>query len=263
MSGQGKSTVDAAITDTGASSASDAGATRQLPLALRYPPDQRLETFVAAPEGALAQLHALAQAPGSDGLYLRGTAGTGKTHLALAVCAAAEVAGRHAVYLPLKTVVDRVGEALVALHHHDVVALDGIEAVAGGRDDEIALFDFHNRARSNGVALLYTARVSPDMLPPGLPDLRSRLSQCAHVALSALDDNGRRTVLQQRAQRRGLVLDTAAIEWLLKRSGRDLGSLTELLDRLDRASLAAKRRITVPFLREVVGSGSGHGSGQG
>jgi len=32
----------------------------QLPLALRYPPDQRLETFVAPPPGALAQLQALA-----------------------------------------------------------------------------------------------------------------------------------------------------------------------------------------------------------
>lgn len=250
----GKPNADIPVTDI---SAPDAGTTRQLPLALRYPPDQRLETFVAAPAGALAQLHALAQGSGSDGLYLRGAAATGKTHLALAVCAAAEVAGRHAAYVPLRTVIGRVGEALEAFDHRDVVALDGIETIAAGRDDEIALFDFHNRARGNGVALLYTARTSPDLLPPGLPDLRSRLAQCAHVALSALDDDGRRKVLQQRAQRRGLILDTAAIEWLLKRSGRDLGSLTGLLDRLDRASLAAKRRITVPFLREILGSGQG------
>ena len=32
----------------------------QLPLALRYPPDQRLETFVRAPAGAIAQLQDLA-----------------------------------------------------------------------------------------------------------------------------------------------------------------------------------------------------------
>jgi DnaA family protein len=36
--------------------------------------------------------------------------------------------------------------------------------------------------------------------------------------------------------------------------GRDLASLTALLDRLDRASLAAQRRITVPFLRQTLGS---------
>jgi DnaA family protein len=43
------------------------------------------------------------------------------------------------------------------------------------------------------------------------------------------------------------------LDWLFRRVGRDLGSLTQLLDRLDRESLAAQRRITVPFLREKVG----------
>ena len=85
-----------------------------------------------------------------------------------------------------------------------------------------------------------------------MPDLRSRLSQCAQLLLSPLDDAGRRDVLRERAQRRGLVLEEAAIEWLLTRTDRDLGSLVTLLDQLDRASLAAQRRITVPFLRSVL-----------
>jgi DnaA family protein len=89
-------------------------------------------------------------------------------------------------------------------------------------------------------------------LPLVLPDLRSRLAQCARVVLMPLDDEGRRRVLRERAQRRGLVLEDAALEWLLRRVGRDLGGLTALLDRLDRASLAAQRRVTVPFLREVL-----------
>ena len=61
-------------------------------------------------------------------------------------------------------------------------------------------------------------------------------------------------MLRQRAQRRGLVLEEAALEWLLKRVDRDLAGLTGLLDRLDRASLAAQRRITVPFLRQTLGA---------
>lgn len=241
--------------------ASAPGITRQLPLALRYPPDQRLDTLVAAPAGALPLLRALAQASrqkrDGDWLYLRGVSGTGKTHLALGVCASAEEAGRQVAYVPLGTVAGRVGQALEALDQCDIVALDGIDAVAGHRKDEVALFEFHNRARSTGTALLYTAQVSPDALPPGLPDLRSRLSQCTHVILSPLDDDGRREVLQQRARRRGLGMDAAGIEWLLRRTDRDLSNLTVLLDRLDRESLAAKRRITVPFLREVLGSDLG------
>lgn len=228
------------------------GSTPQLPLALRYPPDQRFETYVAAPAGALAQLQALAQAGNADWLYLAGPAGVGKTHLALAACAAAEAAGRRAAYLPLKAASGRLRDALDAFHG-DVIALDGLDAIAGLRDDEIALFDFHNRARSDGIAVLYTAQAIPDVLALSLPDLRSRLGQCTRISLSLLDDDGRREVLRERAQRRGLVLDDAALDWLLRRVDRDLASLTSLLDRLDRASLAAQRRITVPFLRQTLG----------
>lgn len=226
---------------------------RQLPLALRFPPDQRLDTYVGAPGGALAQLHALAGTPGADWCYLAGAPGTGKTHLALGVCAAAEAAGRRAAYLPLRTAAGRAREALEALEGADVAALDDIDAVAGDRAAEIALFDLHNRMRAAGAALLYTASASPDALPLALPDLRSRLAQCTRVLLPMLDDDGRREVLRTRARRRGLAVDDAALDWLLRRVGRDLGGLARLFDRLDRAALAAQRRLTVPFLREALG----------
>lgn len=231
----------------------------QLPLALRYPPDQRLETFVRAPEGVLGQLHALAtqategpRLSGADAVYLAGPPGVGKTHLLLASCAAADAAGRRAAYLPLVAAVGRLRDALDALEGNHVIALDGLEAIAGHREDEVALFDMHNRARAAGVGLLYAACGSPEELALSLPDLRSRLGQCTRITLATLDDEGRREVLQQRAQRRGLVLEEPALDWLLHRTGRDLRGLAALLDQLDRASLAAKRRITVPFLRKFL-----------
>lgn len=224
----------------------------QLPLALRFPPDQRFETFVAAPAGALGQLCALAGGPGADWLYLAGPASTGKSHLALAACAHAQEFGRRVAYLPLASAAGRLEDALSALHDYDLVALDALEAVAGQRGDEQALFDFHNRARDAGTAVLYAARATAAELPLSLPDLGSRLAQCVRIRLQPLDDDGRREVLRLRAQRRGLQVDEAAIDWLLRRAERDLGSLTGLLDRLDRESLAAQRRITVPFLRKVL-----------
>ncbi len=226
----------------------------QLPLALRFPPDQRFETFVAAPDGALAQLRALAQGHGiASSVYIAGAAATGKSHLLLATCAEAEAAGLRTAYLPLAAAAGRLRDALDAFEHADLVALDGLEAIAGDREDEIALFDAHNRARDAGRSLLYAARAMPDALDLVLPDLRSRLSQCARIALEPLDDDGRADVLRVRAQRRGLQLEDTAIDWLLKRVDRDLVSLTALLDRLDRESLAAQRRLTVPFLRSVLG----------
>lgn len=228
----------------------------QLPLALRYPPDQRLDAFVRAPAGVLEQLRAHAAGEGgnaaSDPVYVAGPAGVGKTHLLLATCAHADAAGRRAAYLPLHAAAGRLREALQALEGNDVIALDGLEAIAGDREDEIAMFDAHNRARAAGLALVYSAREIPDALGLVLPDLRSRLGQCTRITLAPLDDEGRREVLRDRAKRRGLVIEEAAIDWLLRREGRDLASLTAVLDRLDRASLAAQRRITVPFLRQIL-----------
>jgi DnaA family protein len=45
------------------------------------------------------------------------------------------------------------------------------------------------------------------------------------------------------------------LNWLFVHYVRDLEALFDLLSRLDRASLAAQRRITIPFLRTVVASG--------
>lgn len=226
---------------------------RQLPLALRYPPDQRLETYVGAPAGAIGQLRAWAEGRSPDWLFLAGPAGVGKTHLALAACAAAEQAGRAVAYLPVKAAAGgRLAEALQSVADEGMLVLDGLEAMAG-RADEIAVFEVHNRLRDTGGALLYTAQASPDRLPLTLPDLRSRLAQCTRLALTMLDERGRREVLVQRAQRRGLVLEDAALGWLLRRVGRDLAGLAGLMDRLDQASMAEQRRITVPFLRRMLG----------
>ena len=120
--------------------------------------------------------------------------------------------------------------------------------------DEVALFEFHNRARAAGGGVVYLASASPLALPLVLPDLRSRLGQCTRIVLRPLDDDARREVLRDRARRRGLVLEEAAIDWLLTRTGRDLVQLLALLDRIDQASLAAQRRVTVPFLRGLLGA---------
>ncbi|MCR6495642.1 DnaA regulatory inactivator Hda [Thermomonas sp. S9] len=227
----------------------------QLPLALRAPPDQRLDRYLQAPEGLLPQLRALAagNAATAAGVYLHGAPATGKTHLLLACCAEAQASGRQVAYLSLRGLRGRVRLASEGLERAELLALDDLDAVAGEHADEVALFDLHNRLRDAGRVPLYAASAAPDALGLVLPDLRSRLAQCARWALPVLDDAGRAELLRQRAAARGLEFDAAALDWLLRRASRDLASLTALFERLDRASLAAQRRLTVPFLRQVLG----------
>ena len=158
----------------------------------------------------------------------------------MAACAEAEAAGRRAVFLPLAAFAGRLPQVLDGQGEVELLCLDGLEAIAGQPDDQIALFHCHNRARAVGAAVLYAARANPAALELSLPDLLSRLGQCTRLALEPLDDRQRRGVLQQRAQRRGLELDEAVLDYLFRRVGRDLASLSRLLDRLDRESLAAQ-----------------------
>lgn len=225
---------------------------RQLPLALRAPPDFRLDTFIGAPPGALEQLQALASGGSRDAVLVTGAAGSGKTHLALATIALSRELQRPAFYLEPGALQAPLPAMLEGAEAFPLVVVDGIEAVMGEHGRETALFDLHNRVRAAGGGLLYTSTAAPDALNAVLPDLRSRLGQGIRIPLRSLDDAGRRQVLRQRAQRRGLTIDDAAIDWLLSRAGRNLGELATILDRLDRASLAAQRRITLPFLRQVL-----------
>ena len=224
----------------------------QLPLALATPPDQRLQRYLQAPPGLVQQLQALAEGGTTEPLYLHGAHATGKTHLLLACCAHAEATARHPAYLSLSGLRGRVREAVDGLHAADLLALDDLDAVAGDPEDEVALFNLHNRLRDAGRGVLYAAALAPDALPLVLPDLRSRLAQCTRWALPALDDAGRAQLLRERAAARGLDFDDTALDWMLRRCSRDLGSLTTLFEQLDRASLAAQRRLTVPFLRQVL-----------
>lgn len=225
----------------------------QLPLALRWPAHQRFAGFVAGPNGVALDLVRSASRGGDAAwLYLSGAPGSGRTHLLVAACAAASADGRSAQYLPLSALRVARAHAIRGFGGSDLLAIDDLDAIAGDRDAEHALFDLYNRCRAEHSTLLFAAGMPASQLGITLPDLVSRLSACTQVLLKPLDEVERRALLRDRARERGIELDDAALDWLFTRRKRDLATLFDLLDRIDRASLAAKRRVTVPFLRTLV-----------
>lgn len=224
----------------------------QLPLVLRWPAQQRFETYVEGDNAAAVDLLQRASSNDSSWVFVSGPAGSGKTHLLIAACAAASGHARNAQYVSLaKVPVDRAA-AIRSFGGSDLLALDDVDAIAADHAAEHALFDLYNRCKVEKSTLLFGAAAPPAHLGIALPDLVSRLSACAQATLKPLDDGARREALRQRAQARGLELDDAVIDWLFAHTPRDLGSLSALIERLDRESLAAKRRITVPFLRQLL-----------
>lgn len=229
----------------------------QLPLALRLDPGATFDSFhPGANRGALSQVRSAASGPAW--LYLWGAPGTGKTHLLNAACHAAGEAGRTACLVPLGQSRGWSPDALAGLQGINLVCLDGVDGLASRQDWEEALFHLLNGLREAGGSVLMAARGRPAAMEVSLPDLKSRLGWGTLVRLKALDDEGKLAALRLRARQRGLDLPDEAAAYLIRRVARDTHTLFKLLDRLDAASLAAKRRLTVPFLREVLeGSGLG------
>ncbi|WP_036115629.1 MULTISPECIES: DnaA regulatory inactivator Hda [Luteibacter] len=225
----------------------------QLPLALRWPRRQRFEHFHAGENAAAVDaVRAAAVDASAPWVFMAGPLGSGRTHLLIAACQAAIDVGRTAQYLPLAGLRGSRADAIRGMAGSDVLAIDDIDSVAGEADAEHALFDTFNRYRAEGATLLFSASGAPVSLDIALPDLRSRLGSLTQALLKPLGDMERRVVLREQAGARGIELDDVVLDWLFAHHARDLGTLLDLLDTLDRASLAAQRRVTVPFLRNLL-----------
>jgi DnaA family protein len=207
------------------------------------------DNFLA--EGNEALLHQLRE--GSEPfIYLWGQTGCGKSHLLHALSHAANESGVTAVYLGLLEYRVLDVAMLDGLEQYAVVTIDDINAIAGERQWEEALFHLYNRIRDSGARLVVSASNSPANAGFYLPDLISRLGWGPVYQLRPLDDSGKAAALQLRARRRGMQLPDDVAAYLLKHSARDLPGLFALLDALDQATLTAKRRLTLPFVRELL-----------
>lgn len=230
---------------------------RQLPLALALHGQPGFNNFFPGRNQELvARLRALAHSERPAALapllFIWGAPAVGKTHL---LQATARQTRRRSAFVPL----DAPGltpAVLDELERADLVCIDALERIAGAHAWELALFNLYERsvaerAQGRGGALIIAARANPRTLAFALPDLATRLSQGLTYELHDLQDADKRAVLCRRARERGLDLPAAVADYLLARYARDMHALMDLLDRIDRAALVHRRRLTVPFIRSL------------
>ena len=225
----------------------------QLPLGVRLREASRFENFLTGPNAtAVHAVKGMATASAAAVLWLWGTRGTGRSHLLQATCASAGTLAKASAYLPLAELAALGPGVLAGLETLSVVAIDDVDRVAGDADWERALFNLYNAVTDGGASLIVAAAAPPAGVEWRLVDLASRFSAATVFHLRALDYSDLPTALQQRAALRGLELPADSADFLLKRYPRDMHTLCIVLDTLDEASLIAQRRLTVPFLKEVL-----------
>ena len=227
----------------------------QLSLGISFRPGRRFSNFIPGRnhEARLALKSFAALGAGEldrRPICLWGAPGTGKSHLLEASCAAAAAHGASVGYLPLREHEKLEVGVLEGLEALDLLCLDDLDAVVGNEAWEERVFHLFNRAEAALVPQVMTMGAPPPTLPFLLPDLASRVSAALGFRLQPLRDEDRRLALQAHAKGRGLELPDEVANFVIARLRRDMGNLVSFLERLDHSSLAAQRRLTIPFVRE-------------
>ncbi|WP_193222304.1 DnaA regulatory inactivator Hda [Alkalilimnicola sp. S0819] len=232
------------------------GRTSQLAFDFAWDAHLSLEDFRTGANGeVLEAIRALCAGSSAASVYLFGGRGLGKTHLLQGACRLASEQGQTVAYLPLRRAVAWPVQAAEGLERMDLVAVDDAQALRGHRAWQEALFHLYNRLREQGGRLLLAGELRPAELGLELADLVSRLQWGLTLRLQELDDADKAALLSRRAAGRGLELSEELGAYLLAHYRRDMPGLFALLDRLDAASLAEQRRLTVPFVKQVLGDG--------
>lgn len=223
----------------------------QLVFALATPGPPTFANFVTGANAeVVAVLDAVAQGKARDSVVLWGAAGAGKSHLLRATVAATIAAGRRSRYcaLPADAGVDQDWAAGVN-DDWALVAIDAIDTADAAA--QARLFTLYNGLRDRGAVFLAAAAVPPSrsLLRD---DLRTRLGWGLALEVHALADQDKPAALSSYARDRGLHLPDDVIAYLLTHARRDMPALVATLAALDRYSLARKRPVTLPLLRDWV-----------
>ncbi len=228
----------------------------QLLLALQAEPGADFAAFIAGDnQEMLSQLQQQARSGGEPYLFVHGAPSTGKTHLLQSACRAAAAGGAQVQYLPLLHP-GLQPAVLEGLDRLDLVALDDLQAIAGDARWEQQLFCLFNRMREQGRRLLVSSDRPLHELPIALSDLQSRLGWGPSYRLKPLDEQQMEQLLLGHAHRRGLILDSETVRYIMQHHTRDAKELISLLDALDRASLKHKKRPSRRLVRDLIARGT-------
>jgi DnaA family protein len=230
---------------------------RQLSLDVSLVDDATFNNFFTTPASANHQVLDVLRSQLSildeTSVFIWGNIGVGCSHLLQAACHAAQDASMTAVYLPLRELKDySPADLLNGLELQDLICIDDVQLVFGAEDWERQLFHLYNRVKDQGGRLLFASNEGPLSDAIQLADLRSRLNWGLVFQVVVLSDEEKVAALILRATKRGMDMSFDVGQFILSRYSRDLTRLFQLLDRLDKASLVEQRRLTIPFVKDVL-----------
>ena len=226
---------------------------QQLPLHFEFRANQTFKDFFPGVHHEIVtHLQQCVAGLGEQQIFLWGKSGQGKSHLLQACCHKAQKQNLSSFYFDLSVAQLPDTSMLNGLDEYDVVCFDNIERIAGNGIWEQAFFNFFNQHRDRGHKLILSASSAANDIPIQLVDLKTRFNWGLSLKIQSLTDSDQIEALIFKANQMGFEIAPQAGRFLLTHYSMDLTSLWALLEKLDKASLAAKRKLTIPFLKQIL-----------
>lgn len=208
----------------------------QIPFALPVDPSMGEEDFLVTPSNQLAT----SQLTHSNIVLLLGPKGTGKSHLA-GIWQKRHDAASFDITQP----------NIAHLSHGAMVWEDADRTVWNNTTQETA-FHLLNTVKEKNIALLVTATLPPSGWPLTLADLRSRLLALPVAQIDMPDDALVAGLLLKHFKDRQLRVGEDVLNYIIPRIARDGFIIEQTVKKLDEASLANNRAITIPLAKSVL-----------
>ncbi|PHS20073.1 MAG: DnaA regulatory inactivator Hda [Kangiella sp.] len=185
-------------------------------------------------------------------LFIWGNHSSGKTHLAQAICRIFDHStNKTCVYLPLNN--EQISHHILdGLADIDLVCIDSLEYVRGNDEWQVALFNLYNELKDSDKKLVIFSRETPLQMQLELADLTSRLSSMSIYKLNEIDDEHLVEFIQTIGKNAGVEINIEVANFILNRSDRSIINLKTIITKLDEQSLAHHRKVTIPFVKEIL-----------
>ena len=228
-----------------------------MPLKIGLRDDACFETFVTEQESQAVALNGLQNAlqqTNGNAFYLYGESGAGKTHLLQASCRYVTEKGQSSVYLPFGDhSLPLIPDILIGLEQTPLVCLDDMAEIVGDAKWELALANLITKSSVQGHTVILAGQISINDWSIKTNELAKALMMVLPIELHAVIEKEEVIIaLQRHSQRLGFELPNDVGNYLVKQFSADLQELLAVLKLLEQATLVEKRRLTLPFVKQVL-----------
>ncbi|MAR95657.1 MAG: DNA replication initiation factor [Gammaproteobacteria bacterium] len=188
----------------------------------------------------------------SGDIFLYGLRRTGKTYLLQSLCNYYSIENRTSLYIPLKEVKNLGSEITDSLEDLDLICIDDIDLIAGDNGWEIAIFNLINNCLLTNCRIVFCSSLNLSNINFELKDLVSRIKKIDSIEIFPVHERNLSNAIKFIAYTKSINLGEREIDYLIRYSERSIYSLVKIVEKLDKASLELKRKITIPLIKEVI-----------